>query len=65
MTIRSYSFPAAFKEALEQRLKSGLQSGVNLQRNRQLVMYVESKDMDLGACVKRLVGPGRRQLMKQ
>lgn len=39
MTVRSYSTPAAFKQALEQRLRSATKTGVEFARKRQLVVF--------------------------
>lgn len=39
MTIRSYSSPAAFKQALEQRLKAASKDGVDFARRRQLLVF--------------------------
>lgn len=39
MTVRSYSSPAAFKQALEQRLKAASKVGVDFARRRQLLVF--------------------------
>ena len=39
MTPRSYATPAAFKQALEQRLRAATGSGVELTRRRQLLVF--------------------------
>ena len=39
MTVRSYSSPAAFKQALEQRLKASSKDGVDFARRRQLLVF--------------------------
>jgi predicted nucleotidyltransferase component of viral defense system len=39
MTVRSYSSPAAFKQALEQRLREATQAGAELARKRQLLVF--------------------------
>lgn len=39
MTIRSYSSPSAFKQALEQRLKAASTSGLDFARRRQLLVF--------------------------
>lgn len=39
MTARSYSSPEAFKQALDQRLRSYATSGVGLSRKRQLLVF--------------------------
>jgi hypothetical protein len=39
MTIRTYSSPQAFKEALEQRLRSASKTGVDFARRRQLLVF--------------------------
>jgi hypothetical protein len=39
MTVRSYSSPAAFKQALEQRLKAASKDGVDFARRRQLLVF--------------------------
>lgn len=39
MTIRRYATPLAFKQALEQRLKSSSTSGVDFARRRQLLVF--------------------------
>lgn len=39
MSARSYSSPAAFKEALEQRLRSAAGTGVEFARQRQLLVF--------------------------
>lgn len=39
MTVRSYSSPAAFKQALEQRLKSASKDGLDFSRRRQLLVF--------------------------
>jgi hypothetical protein len=36
---RRYATPAAFKQALEQRLKSSSESGTELARRRQLLVF--------------------------
>src|ERR1700680_3263593 len=38
MTVRTYSSPLAFKEALEQRLRSASKNGVDFARRRQLLV---------------------------
>jgi hypothetical protein len=39
MTVRTYSSPQAFKEALEQRLRSASKNGVDFSRRRQLLVF--------------------------
>ena len=39
MTVRTYSSPQAFKEALEQRLRSASKNGVDFARRRQLLVF--------------------------
>jgi hypothetical protein len=39
MTLRSYSSPAAFKQALEQRLRAATKSGADFARRRQLFVF--------------------------
>lgn len=39
MTARIYSSPAAFKQALEQRLRTSTKSGVDFARRRQLLVF--------------------------
>ena len=39
MTKRTYASPAAFKQALEQRLRAATQSGPELARRRQLLVF--------------------------
>jgi hypothetical protein len=39
MTIRTYSSPEAFKQALEQRLRSAAKTGAELARRRQLLVF--------------------------
>lgn|GEM_PF-730812 len=39
MTIRIYSTPEAFRQALEQRLRSGTESGTEFSRKRQLLVF--------------------------
>jgi hypothetical protein len=39
MTARPYSSPAAFKQALEQRLRAATRSGAELARKRQLLVF--------------------------
>lgn len=39
MTVRSYKTPAAFKTALEQRLRGASSTGVDFARRRQLVVF--------------------------
>jgi len=39
MTVRAYASPQAFKQALEQRLKSASNSGVDFARRRQLLVF--------------------------
>lgn len=39
MTIRSYSSPEAFKQALEQRLRSATKTGAEFARKRQLLVF--------------------------
>jgi hypothetical protein len=39
MTIRTYSSPGAFKEALEQRLRTSVKSGAEVARTRQLLVF--------------------------
>jgi hypothetical protein len=39
MTPRTYNSPEAFKQALEQRLKSSASTGANLARKRQLLVF--------------------------
>jgi hypothetical protein len=39
MTIRSYSSPEAFKQALEQRLRSAAKTGAELARKRQFLVF--------------------------
>jgi hypothetical protein len=39
MTVRTYSSPQAFKESLEQRLRSASKNGVDFARRRQLLVF--------------------------
>ena len=39
MTVRTYSSPEAFKQALEQRLRSAAKTGAELARKRQLLVF--------------------------
>lgn len=39
MTVRSYTTPPAFKQALEQRLKAASKDGVDFARRRQLLVF--------------------------
>jgi hypothetical protein len=39
MTTRNYASPAAFKQAVEQRLRTGAQTGPRLRRSRQLLVF--------------------------
>ena len=39
MTTRTYSSPEAFKQALEQRLRSSAKTGAELARKRQLLVF--------------------------
>lgn len=39
MTVRTYSSPEAFKQALEQRLRASTRSGVEFARKRQLLVF--------------------------
>jgi hypothetical protein len=39
MTIRTYASPEAFKQALEQRLRSAANTGAEFARNRQLLVF--------------------------
>ena len=39
MTIRTYSSPAAFKQALEQRLRTSAKTGAEFARKRQLLVF--------------------------
>ena len=39
MTVRTYSSPEAFKQALEQRLRTATKSGAGLARKRQLLVF--------------------------
>jgi hypothetical protein len=39
MTVQTYSSPAAFKQALEQRLKAASKDGVDFARRRQLLVF--------------------------
>lgn len=39
MTVRAYPSPAAFKQALEQRLRAGARTGAELARRRQLLVF--------------------------
>jgi hypothetical protein len=39
LTIRTYASPAAFKQALEQRLRASARSGVEFARKRQLLVF--------------------------
>lgn len=39
MTVRSYLSPEAFKQALEQRLRSTVESGTGLSRKRQVLVF--------------------------
>ena len=39
MTVRTYSSPKAFKEAMEQRLRSASKNGVEFARRRQLLVF--------------------------
>ena len=39
MTARQYATPLAFKQALEQRLKSSSATGVDFARRRQLLVF--------------------------
>jgi hypothetical protein len=42
MTIRKYSSPEAFKQALEQRLRASAKSGAEFARKRQLLVFDRS-----------------------
>jgi hypothetical protein len=39
MTVRTYSTPEAFKQALEQRLRTSEKSGAEMARRRQLLVF--------------------------
>ncbi len=39
MTVRTYASPEAFKQALEQRLRSSVPTGAGLARKRQLLVF--------------------------
>ena len=39
MTIRTYPSPEAFKQALEQRLRTSAKSGADFARKRQLLVF--------------------------
>lgn len=39
MTLRTYSSPAAFKQSLEQRLRTSAKSGAEFARKRQLLVF--------------------------
>jgi hypothetical protein len=39
MTVRTYSSPQAFKEAVEQRLRTASKNGVDFARRRQLLVF--------------------------
>src|SRR5690242_13150175 len=39
MTVRSYSSPEAFKQALEQRLRTSATTGAEFSRKRQLLVF--------------------------
>lgn len=39
MTIRTYSSPEAFKQALEQRLRTSAKTGAEFARKRQLLVF--------------------------
>jgi hypothetical protein len=39
LTIRTYSSPEAFKQALEQRLRSAASTGAEFARKRQLLVF--------------------------
>jgi hypothetical protein len=39
MTPRTYDSPAAFKRALEDRLKAASQTGIDFARRRQLLVF--------------------------
>jgi hypothetical protein len=39
MTVRTYASPEAFKQALEQRLRSSAKTGAELARKRQLLVF--------------------------
>jgi hypothetical protein len=39
VTIRSYSSPEAFKQSLEQRLRTSVKTGAELARKRQLLVF--------------------------
>lgn len=39
MTARAYASPHAFKQALEQRLKTASNSGIDFARRRQLLVF--------------------------
>ncbi len=43
MTIRAYSSPEAFKQALEQRLRASAKSGAEFARKRQLLVFDRSR----------------------
>ena len=46
MTVRIYSSPEAFKQALEQRLRAATKTGAELTRRRQLLDPVLSEASD-------------------
>ena len=39
MTVRTYSSPEAFKQALEQRLRTSEKTGAEMARRRQLLVF--------------------------
>ena len=39
MTVRTYSSPEAFKQALEQRFRTSAKSGAEFARKRQLLVF--------------------------
>jgi hypothetical protein len=45
MTVRAYASPEAFKQALEQRLRSATRTGSEFARRRQLLVFVGGLDV--------------------
>ena len=43
MTVRRYSSPEAFKQALEQRLRAATKTGALFARKRQLLVFQQMK----------------------
>jgi hypothetical protein len=71
VTIRTYSSPEAFKQALEQRLRSAAKTGAEFARKRQLLVFDQREEHraerleELARPLRRLGDPPRASVFRR